>query len=82
MPEQFLTLREFDNWREQHDTKIDKLVEASEVVVEAHQDMKIRLTRVETRQDTFHDQHAARVGVVSAVIAAIVGGLVGWFPNR
>jgi len=75
---QYLTTREFDSWRVEHDRKVDAILAASELRQERDIKTEGRITTLET-----HREHAIiGLGIFSSVISAIVGGLVAMVSSR
>jgi hypothetical protein len=69
----YLTTREFDSWRQDHDKKVDTIV----AFISEQQTRTVktegRLTALE-----IHREHALiGLGIFSSIISAVVGGLVG-----
>ena len=77
----FLTTREFDTWREVHDPKIDRILDFVEVQHALNIRSEQRLTTLEAQQEEAVETLARRTTWISSVVAAIVGGFVGWFSG-
>ena len=74
---QYLTTREFDGWRNDHDEKIDRIIAFMESIQTRDLGTENRITTLET-----HREHAIiGLGIFSSVISAIVGGLVALFAS-
>lgn len=74
---QYLTTREFDGWRNEHDGKIDRIIEFIENSQKRDISNENRITTLET-----HREHAIiGLGIFSSIISAIVGGVVALFAS-
>ena len=74
---QYLTTREFDSWRVDHDQRIESILAFMESIQSRDFSTENRITALET-----HREHAIiGLGIFSSVISAIVGGLVALFAS-
>ena len=81
MPEALLTQREFDTWREGDERFKNELM----TMMTSHQNLHLategRLASLEAKHEKASTQTINRTTWVSAVVAAIVGGLLSWAAN-
>lgn len=73
-----LSQREFDTWRGEHDKKIDVLVGFIKDQTAINLDVEGRVSDVEARQAECAESVSRRTTWISAVVAAVVGGITGW----
>lgn len=75
MPEEYLTLREFGDWRREHDKKIDRLLELGETQGRLNLDTAVRLNTLEVNRENDRSHSAKWTTVIAAAISAAIGGM-------
>jgi hypothetical protein len=78
MSADYLTTREFDRWRGDHDKKIDRILAAVETNSDGLAEHETRIALIEDRSG----RTAKISGGVSAIVSGIVAGLVTAFSGK
>lgn len=71
----YLTQREFDTWRDTHDAKVDRILDAIERHDARNLDVEGRVRALEVNQANAGKLSARLSGAVGAVVAAIIAGV-------
>jgi hypothetical protein len=71
----YLTQREFDSWRDAHDAKVDRILDALEKQTDRNLEVAERVTRLEQNQMAAGKLSARLSGIVGAIAAAIISGV-------
>jgi hypothetical protein len=75
-PPSYLTTREFDTWREGHDAKVDRILDALERHDARNLDVEGRVTSLEVNQRNAGKLSARLSGAVGAIVAATITGVL------
>jgi len=89
----FLTIREFDLWRTEHDKKVDRILNFTETYRDAAVTnerllrgvavaTESRLTNLEVNQENAGKLAARMSGIVAAAVAAAVSAAIGFIGGQ
>lgn len=79
---QYLTTREFDGWRVEHDKKMDRLVELMELQNTTNLETAVRVRALEVNQENAGKLSAKLSTVVAAAVSAAIGGMFALLGGR
>lgn len=79
--EPYLSLQAFELWRQEHDKKMDRLLSITEQHITTAADKNTHIEHRLTTLETHREHAVVGLGIFTAVVSAVVGGLTGWLAK-